>query len=395
MVNLFSSTCCFGKSAYPKLAKYLAGLGQLPTNRCFFAWLLIGISSLAAQPPSWLPEVIVQDSSDSPNAESTSLDAVPNFDSLEELKHYQSDMLARWSAFLGAFEHRKTSQTSIRWKETVAQADGLSRSLIEYETEQGQWTEAFVLRPAHKDVQQMLPGAVVFHSTVDNSLFQPVGLAGPNSNQAASQDALRKAYALHLARRGYVTVSPRNYLWPTSIEIAAGREAEKFKQRHPHRKGMARMLLDSLCAVDVLLSLEGVDPQRIGAIGHSLGAKEVLYLAAFDTRIKATVSSEGGIGIQQSNWDAPWYLGVDCLQADFELNHHQLLAAVAPRAFLLIGGEASDGQASLSYLRQALRAYRTMGVPERLGFYNHRQGHQVTDESLERSLQWIDWHLRR
>ena len=49
--------------------------------------------------------------------------------------------------------------------------------------------------------------------------------------------------------------------------------------------------------------------QRMGAVGHSLGAKETLYLAAFDERVKATVSSEGGIGTKFSNWDAAWYLG--------------------------------------------------------------------------------------
>ena len=69
------------------------------------------------------------------------------------------------------------------------------------------------------------------------------------------------------------------------------------------------MLYDASRAVDLLVAIEDVDPHRIGAIGHSLGAKEVLYLAAFDERVRAVVSSEGGIGLSYSNWDAPWYLG--------------------------------------------------------------------------------------
>ena len=68
---------------------------------------------------------------------------------------------------------------------------------------------------------------------------------------------------------------------------------------------MAKMLLDAVVAVDLLAAMEGVNADRIGTVGHSLGAKEVLYLAAFDERIKVTVSSEGGIGTRFSNWDAP------------------------------------------------------------------------------------------
>ncbi len=60
------------------------------------------------------------------------------------------------------------------------------------------------------------------------------------------------------------------------------------------------MLLDGMVAMNVLESLPSVDPKRMGAIGHSLGAKEALYLAAFDPRVRAAVSSEGGVGIPLS-----------------------------------------------------------------------------------------------
>jgi len=71
---------------------------------------------------------------------------------------------------------------------------------------------------------------------------------------------------------------------------------------------MSKMLFDAARGVDVLEQLEQVDAERLGVIGHSLGAKEALYLAAIDERIRTTVSSEGGIGTSFSNWEAPWYL---------------------------------------------------------------------------------------
>jgi dienelactone hydrolase len=368
--------------------------------RIYYSRLLILLlltfwtQALRAQaPPAWLNEVAVPKDAVAPPA--STIVPVPEFKDQQALKTYQQETLNRWVKYLGAFEHSTRKERTIRWKETTEHEPGLSRSWIEYETEPGQWTEALILRPTKIPSSKKLPAVVVFHSTVNNSMYQPVGLIGPNSKELAGEDEMRKAFALHLARRGYVTISPRNFLWPTSQGVAAKEEAAKFNGRNPDRKGMARMLLDSLIAVDVLASLENVDPQKIGAIGHSLGAKEVLYLSAFDSRIKATVSSEGGLGIQQSNWDAAWYLGSQCTQPDFSMNHHQLLAAIAPRSFLLIGGDDSDGQASLPYLQQALGAYQASGSPSHLGFYNHRQGHEVTDESLQRSLQWLDWHLKQ
>jgi predicted dienelactone hydrolase len=43
----------------------------------------------------------------------------------------------------------------------------------------------------------------------------------------------------------------------------------------------------------VLQSLPEVDPRRIGSIGHSLGGHNTLFVAAFDRRIKAMVTSCG------------------------------------------------------------------------------------------------------
>ena len=46
-------------------------------------------------------------------------------------------------------------------------------------------------------------------------------------------------------------------------------------------------------AVDLLQSLPEVDPERIGVIGHSLGGHNSIFVAVFDPRIKAVVSSCG------------------------------------------------------------------------------------------------------
>ena len=167
-----------------------------------------------------------------------------------------------------------------------------------------------------------------------------------------------------------------------------------FGQRHPGCKGMAKMLFDAQRGLDVLEALPQVNRTRLGAVGHSLGAKEVLYLAAFDDRVKAAVSSEGGIGIRFSNWDAPWYLS-DAVNSDaFKATgheHHELLAMIAPRPFLLVGGDSADGKRSWPFIDAALPVYRLHGPDRRppLGLFNHGQGHSVPPEAGKRIEQWL------
>jgi hypothetical protein len=96
---------------------------------------------------------------------------------------------------------------------------------------------------------------------------------------------------------------------------------------------------------------------------------------AFDDRYCAGVFSEGGIGLQFSNWDAPWYLGKQIRAPGFELEHHQLLGLIAPRPFLLIAGDSADNQQSRQFVEAARPVYGLFEARDRLQFFNHHEGH--------------------
>jgi hypothetical protein len=155
---------------------------------------------------------------------------------------------------------------------------------------------------------------------------------------------------------------------------------------------MAKMLFDAMRAVDVLESIKEVDKRKIGAVGHSLGAKEAFYLVAFDDRIKVIVSNEGGIGINSSNWDDPWYLGNEI--HNFPHEHHELLGLCAPKPFLLIGGDSSDGKISIPFIEAANPVYNLYGKPENLQMFNHGSGHNITPEAENLTYDWIIRHLK-
>jgi len=106
------------------------------------------------------------------------------------------------------------------------------------------------------------------------------------------------------------------------------------------------MTFDGVRAADVLESLEFVDSTRIGAVGHSLGAGGVCDLMAFDTRVKAGITSGGGPDLDQ-------------------------LACICPRLFMQLQGEHDTGSLKSTEEWQDLynvakSFYEAEGCPENL-----------------------------
>src|SRR5207302_2882241 len=134
-------------------------------------------------------------------------------------------------------------------------------------------------------------------------------------------------------------------------------QAAAIDRAWPGWTGLGKMVFDAARCVDFLESLPYVDASRIGCIGHSLGAKEVLYAMAFEPRYVAGVFNEGGVGLRMSNWTDPWYL-TEAMKPDIPaLENHQVMALIAPRAFLVMGGESADGDASWAFVKEARSVY--------------------------------------
>ncbi|VAW21280.1 hypothetical protein MNBD_BACTEROID01-1533 [hydrothermal vent metagenome] len=259
--------------------------------------------------------------------------------------------------------------------------EGLIRQLVEYEGEPGITVKGYLLRP--QNIKEPLPGIVAMHSTSDGEMKYISGV----------EQGHIVAFGYNLAKQGFVVFCPQCFLrWHENKSASALEEVAKFQKRHPGSKGMAKMLFDAQRAVDVLDSLEIVDSNRIGAMGHSLGAKEVFYLGAFDDRVKVIVSNEGGIGIDFSNWDAPWYLGEGI--HDFGHQHHEVLSLVAPKPFLLIGGGSADGEFSRPYIEAVKPVYGLYGKNQgTVKLLNHGKGHGVAPIAEEWTYKWMEKYL--
>jgi dienelactone hydrolase len=294
-------------------------------------------------------------------------------------EQHRPELVNRWQAFLGSFDESRP-KTKFRVLEEERVGD-LIRTRIEYRSESGFDVPAYIVRPAAAPSGKGYPGIVALHPTTAETIKPIAGLSGPADKQSA----------VHLAQAGFVVLCPENFLWQRAKTLNDA--VAQFKARHPKSLGMSKMIYDARQAVDILATLPGVDPERIGTFGHSLGAKEALYLAAFDPRVKCGVSSEGGIAFDSTNWNAPWYLGTEIDNPEFPLNHHQILALIAPRPFLVLGGEtgpgAADGDRSWPCLAAAQDVYRLYDPKPKLGLLNHGQGHSIPLPARQRAIAWL------
>jgi hypothetical protein len=200
-------------------------------------------------------------------------------------KTHRAELRRQWQEILGPFPPRVPLATQIISSEQLGDH---TRLLVRYQSDADTPNDAYILLPKGFDGPR--PGMVTLHPTSKTSLRDPVGLANRESVH----------FALHLVRRGYVCIAPRNFLWEKDNETWQ-QAADRVLKGGKWKTGMARMVWDAIRATDVLLERPEVDAKRIGSIGHSLGGKEALYHAAFDERIAAAISCEGGVGLSMSN----------------------------------------------------------------------------------------------
>ena len=250
-----------------------------------------------------------------------------------------------------------------------------------------------------------LPGILALHQHAGEYYLgkaEPAGLGGnPNYH-----------YGLELARRGYVVFCPDHLAFedrrPPEYERVAqpgslqDRGYEDWLGKSYLVRGstlQAKYLSDLARALDVLAEQPGVDAKAIGCIGHSLGGQEALWLAWYDERIKAAVSSCGvsllsTIVRDRINHNMALWLPGLLKVADMDA----VVAGIAPRAVLLIQGDQDpifplDGVHHIG--RVAHLAYTDSGQPDRFALTTFPGGHGFPIEMRKAAYQWLDTWLKR
>ncbi len=287
------------------------------------------------------------------------------------------EVRAAWTKLLGLQEPAKgpvAVRSMKRYREAVWNGE-----LLEVEVEPGWTARVLVMEPVRKPAGK-LPVVVVPFYDVDSP-------AGENLGGRRSGGGVR-AFAKLAVQRGFLAVAVRWY--GEGDGEGYDESVKQLAARHPGLTGMAKWIGDARRLVDYLVTRPDVDARRIGIIGHSLGGKMALYAAAFDPRIRVIVSSEPGIALGFTNYEAFWYLG---RQRPKDRDQQDLLGLIAPRPFLLIAGESSDGDKSWPYLLAGQEVYGRLGARRNLGALNHRAGHSPTSASVLAAMDWLERFL--
>lgn len=270
--------------------------------------------------------------------------------------------------------------------EEVEEKERYTRKRISYAAEKQDRVAAYLLVP--KNLKGKAAAVLCLHPTGALGKGIVVGLG----------DKPNRAYAAELAERGFVTLAPdypymgENKTDPYALGYASGT-----------MKG----IWNHMRAVDLLCAMEEVDSKRIGCIGHSLGGHNTLFLAAFDTRIKAAVTSCGFTAFARyyngnlTGWCSDKYMprittvyGKDPQKMPFDFA--EVLAAIAPRAVRVVAPVEDsnfDNRGVRECVAGALGVYELLGVKEKLTAVYPECGHDFPEEArrgaygvLEREL---------
>lgn len=202
---------------------------------------------------------------------------------------------------------------------------GFIRQSITFASEPGDRIPALLYIPSGTKKEGKLPAMLALHPTGPLGKLIVAG-EGPLDN---------RQYGLELAQRGYVVLCPD---YPSFGDYEYDFEQDKYLS------GTMKGIFNHMRGVDLLESLEYVNPEKIGVIGHSLGGHNAMFVGVFDQRLKVIVSSCGWTPFHDyydgdiNGWTSLRYMprlkenyhqDPDLVPFDF----YEVVAALAPRPF--------------------------------------------------------------
>jgi dienelactone hydrolase len=289
------------------------------------------------------------------------------------------------------------------------QRDGYKEKEVQFFSGTGDMITGFLLIPDSATALSPCPGIMALHST------------GPGSKQTVGLEPKEgRCYGMELAQHGYIVLAID--VISAGKRIYPGYEAyytNEFYKEFPHWSAMGKMIHDHQKGVDYLCSLDIVDSQRIGCIGHSLGGYNSFFLQAFEPRIKAAVSSCGLSPMGGSNSPYQfarndWFVHFNPFCREFirtgivPCDMHEIMALCAPRPFFNYSARKDavychSSKEERDYenwwktvdnaLNQVSKVYELTGKRGNFVRIETDGGHNFPREVRDQAYRWLDKHL--
>jgi hypothetical protein len=268
------------------------------------------------------------------------------------------------------------------------ETDTFTREKLKIESGDGDSFLAWLMVPKGKT--DRVPGIIAIHQTN--------GKLG--KDEVAGLGGLKNLhYGLELVNRGYVVIAPD---YPTLGEYVYDFEKDRYLS------GSLKGVWNHMRCVDLLCAHERVDPERIAAIGHSLGGHNSIFLGVFDPRVQAVVTSCGWTpmhdyyGGKLAGWAgeryAPRIRTVYESNADrLPFDYYELISALAPRGFFTCS-PTSDSNFDVAGVKKAepvvRQVYDLFQAGDRLQFRYPECGHDFPTDVREESYRFLDQILK-
>lgn len=299
----------------------------------------------------------------------------------------RTQVVAGFEAAMGKLPSReKLVDLDVTIKESVAETN-YTRHTIDFASaaEDADRIPAYLYVPVNLADGEKRPGVVALH---------PTHAIGKDVVDGRSERPNR-GYAKELANAGYVVIAPD---YPSFGQYAGYDFAgDRYKS------GTLKAVWNHMRCVDVLRQRSDVDGENIGAMGHSLGGHNAIFLGVMDQRVKAVVSSCGWTPFhdyKQGNitgWTSDRYMpalrtefGLDPDRVPFDFP--ELIAALAPRAFF---SNSPLGDANFDYrgvektAPAARRIYELYKSPDKLRFAYPDAKHDFPRVTRQESFRFL------
>ena len=303
----------------------------------------------------------------------------------EDWARRRMQIIAGAETLMGKLPDRsKLPDLDVKVLEEITQ-EGIRRQSISLAGHYGERVTAYVWIPETKAGEKR-PAVLALHPTGPLGKGIVAGL-GPRAN---------RQYAVELAQRGYVVIAPDYVTFGDSL-------SHNFATDQ-YESGTMKGIADHMRSVDYLLSRSDVDSQRIATIGHSLGGHNSIFLAVFDDRIKATVTSCGWCpfhdyyGGKVKGWAQERYMPL--IETRYELNadripvdFYELVGAIAPRAFLSVSplqDSNFDYRGVQKAMPEVAKVYDLLGASDQVKVLYPECMHDFPDDMRRESYRFID-----